>query len=728
MKMLLRLLAIVLGALVVLGGGLAAYLTWVFDPNDHRDRISELVRERTGRELSIAGEVGLSVFPWLGVRVGEVALANAAGFDERPFARAGRIELRARLKPLLSGVLEVDRVVLGGFELNLERDRDGRGNWEDLATGGQPRGGQDQPTDRGPDTSLLAALTVGGIEIEAARVSWEDRRANTRHEVRQLDLSTGAIRAGQPFAVKLGIEAASTAPVLTGRADLSGEVLVDPQLAGLTIRELALRLALHGKELPGGRLEAALDSDLTIDLKANRIEAPNWVLRGFGIVASGRFEGRDLAGQPRLSGTVAIAGFNPREAMNNAGFALPPTADPAVLARASLNAAFEAGVGSAAVRDIELRLDDSVLGGELALTDLAKGAMRFALKLDGIDLDRYLPPQVVETSKDAAPTAGVATIDASGLRALDLDGRFEAGRLKVRGLHLNDVRFVVRATGGVLRIAPIEATLYEGSARGGVTLDARGKALRVEIDEALEGVAVGPLLRDLSGREERLTGRARLSAKLQASGNDADAMKRSLGGALDFRFSDGALKGVNVAQLLREAQARLKGQPVPAASGPNQTDFSELSGSVQIDAGVMRNEDLRAQSPLLRVTGKGSADLASERIDYRIGASLVGTLEGQGGAELAELRRVTVPIRVGGTFAAPAYALDVEALLSDTVRERAREQVEGKLKEALGVRTGELPKDGAADDAKGESKADAKGDAKGDAKERLREGLRGLLR
>lgn len=163
---------------------------------------------------------------------------------------------------------------------------------------------------------------------------------------------------------------------------------------------------------------------------------------------------------------------------------------------------------------------------------------------------------------------------------------------------------------------------------------------------------------------------------------------------------------------------------MPAASGPNQTDFSELSGSVQIDGGVMRNEDLRAQSPLLRVTGKGSAELASERIDYRVAASLVGTLEGQGGAELAELRRVTVPIRVSGTFAEPAYALDVEALLGDTVRRRAREQVEDKLKGALGVRSGEPSGEKA-----GEESADApKRDAKDEAKDRLRDGLRGLLR
>lgn len=219
-------------------------------------------------------------------------------------------------------------------------------------------------------------------------------------------------------------------------------------------------------------------------------------------------------------------------------------------------------------------------------------------------------------------------------------------------------------------------------------------------DESLSGVQIGPLLRDLTGESERLTGSANLRAKLQATGNDADAMKRSLGGNAEFRFADGAVKGVNIAQYLREAQARLRGQPVPAESGPNQTDFTELSGTLQIANGVVRNDDLKANSPLLRVAGNGSADLGSERIDYRIRASLVGTLEGQGGAERDALRGVTVPIKVGGTFDKPSYALDVETLVAENVKAQVRERVEEKVQEQL----------------------------KGGAQDSLRKGLEGLLR
>lgn len=136
MKSVVRIVVIVAGVVLLLLVGLFAYLKFVFDPNDFRERIGTLVQTQTGRSFSIDGELGLSVFPWVGVEIGGARLGNAEGFSERPFARIRSAEVRALLMPLLSGRVEVDRVTLDGLELNLERNRSGADNWSDLAAAG----------------------------------------------------------------------------------------------------------------------------------------------------------------------------------------------------------------------------------------------------------------------------------------------------------------------------------------------------------------------------------------------------------------------------------------------------------------------------------------------------------------------------------------------------------------------------------------------------------------
>ena len=219
-------------------------------------------------------------------------------------------------------------------------------------------------------------------------------------------------------------------------------------------------------------------------------------------------------------------------------------------------------------------------------------------------------------------------------------------------------------------------------------------------------VQIGPLLRDLTGKAEKLTGRARVDANVNGTGLDPDALKRSLAGTVKLKVADGAVKGVNVARFFREAEARLTGKSLPTDAGAEQTDFSDLSASLNIVGGVVRNNDLSLRSPLLRVGGEGSANLVSERIDYLVKASLVGTLTGQGGKSLDQVRELTIPVRVKGTFSAPSYALDTEALLAGSVKQRLEEE-KAALKEKV---------------------TEAREKAKASLKDELKKGLGGLFK
>ena len=131
----LKILGWIIGGLLVVILAAVVILSLMFDPNDYKDTVAELVREQTGRELVIEDDLELSVFPWLGVETGAVSLSNAEGFGDQLFARLERMQVRVRLWPLLSRQVEMGEIILSGLRLNLARDSEGRTNWDDLLSG-----------------------------------------------------------------------------------------------------------------------------------------------------------------------------------------------------------------------------------------------------------------------------------------------------------------------------------------------------------------------------------------------------------------------------------------------------------------------------------------------------------------------------------------------------------------------------------------------------------------
>ncbi|HWI15516.1 MAG TPA: AsmA-like C-terminal region-containing protein, partial [Burkholderiales bacterium] len=231
----------------------------------------------------------------------------------------------------------------------------------------------------------------------------------------------------------------------------------------------------------------------------------------------------------------------------------------------------------------------------------------------------------------------------------------------------------------------------QGALSGAVTLNAAPATPTFSVRQTLTGVNVGPLLRDLSNTDT-LEGKGNVTLNVTAQGNTVTALKKALNGSAAVKLSDGAIKGIDIAGAIRKGQAMLasaKGQPVQQQTDTKQrTDFSELTATFDIRNGVAHNSDLSIKSPLLRIGGAGSVNIGEDTLDYTVKASLVASTAGQGGKERADLRGITVPVRVSGPFASPAYQLDLAAMVTDTARQKIEEAVTRKLEERLGPRTG----------------------------------------
>lgn len=320
--------------------------------------------------------------------------------------------------------------------------------------------------------------------------------------------------------------------------------------------------------------------------------------------------------------------------------------------------------------------------------------VKFALAVDTLDLDKLVPPVAAapakppaegkkDESKPAAPAAPVDdSIDLSALVGPSVNGTLKVGKLVVRGLKADEVAAVVKLDKGKLDISSLTAGLYGGKLAGALSVDAaQGNQLATKM--SLAGIAIEPLLMDLANRNV-LSGTGSLALDLKTGGANVYAMKSGLGGTVQVRLRDGAVKGINLTQTLRELKAAFKPESqdeTVAADTSKQTQFSEMDADLAFTKGVAAVKRLNVVSPLLRVTQGEPAtiDFVKSELDLVARARVVNPAADPEGKELIDLKDVTIPVHVKGHFDKPTYTV----LWKDAIGNILKRSLENKLREAV---------------------------------------------
>jgi AsmA protein len=301
MKKVLAIAAIAIGAIALLLALGIVLLVLLVDPNDYKDDISRAVHQATGRELTFGGDISFTFYPWLGLELGPVALSNAPGFDRDAFARVSQAKVDIKLLPLLRREVQTDAVLLDGLALHLERDKQGRTNWEDLL----PKEGQepapDTPTDQ---PARIRDLTIGGIAIRNSMVTWDDRSAGQSFELGNVEMKTSEIRFGELFSFSLGFDFASTSPKLSSRTTANGQAMLDPQGQRYSARSLEVRSTVKGEGIPARGVAADLTTNAEADLQGGDAEPHGISIRAMDQLSiMGQIQVRDLNTKPAFQGT-----------------------------------------------------------------------------------------------------------------------------------------------------------------------------------------------------------------------------------------------------------------------------------------------------------------------------------------------------------------------------------------------------------------------------------------
>jgi len=377
-----------------------------------------------------------------------------------------------------------------------------------------------------------------------------------------------------------------------------------------------------------------------------------------------------------------------------------------------LNVGIKADGQKLALQGLDVKLDDTRIQGNVGVSQFSKPLYTFDLNIDKLDLNRYLPAAEAKAGdrQPAEKTADKAEqpIDLSALKALNAQGNIRVGWLKYGKTEAKNLNIGLKAQDGLASLDPLNVDVYQGTVRGAVKLDARATPA-VAIQQSLQNIAVGPLLVDTINND-MLSGNGNLNVNVTAQGNTVTALKKSLGGSVDLRMAEGAVKGFDLAGAIRDAKGKLnvlKGQSSAAADSGKKTDFSELTATFNIKNGIAHNDDLAMKAPVFRLTkgeSKGDIDIGKEQINYVAKPTLVNSLKGQGGKDAEQLGSLGVPVKITGTFAAPKFGIDMaalgQALAKSVALDALTEKLGGSKADALkGLLNGKSSSDSAGGDA-----------------------------
>ncbi|MNF37178.1 putative assembly protein [compost metagenome] len=737
MKAFGKILGLIFLGLLLIIVALGFALTHLFDPNDYKDEIQQLARDKANLELTLNGDIGWSLFPWLGLELHQATLASATT-PAKPFANLDMIGLSVRVLPLLRREVQMSDIRVEGLNLDLQRDDKGHGNWEGVGRPAQAQvpaqtgtpatpapAGETPPAPAEQEPARPVKLDIDSLTVRNARVDYSDAKSGKQFSAEGIELTTGAIREGASIPVKLSAFFGTNQPVLRAKTELTTNLRFERALKRYQLEDLKLSGEASGEPLKGKTLAFNAQGQVLADLAANVAEWNSLKLSGNQLRALGELKVHDLDKDARLEGGLSIAPFNLREFLTGVGFELPPMSDANALQKFELVTKLNGSANSLALEGLSFKLDDSSFNGRLAVADFAQKAVRLQLKGDKFDLDRYLPPKAkakqeaksarqaeVKTTVAAAsqgntplpnaPTqaawseAPVLPVDQ--LRKVDLEAALNIGQLTVDKLPMTDFSLKANGKGGLLTLEDMRGGLFGGNYQASAQIDARPAVPLLKAQKRISNVPVEQLLKALE-QKPPVRGLLDMNADITTSGNSQKAWVDGLNGTSSFLLNDGALLDANLEQQLCQGIATLNRKVLSNTRGGSETPFEELKGSLNFVNGVASNPDLRARIPGLSVKGDGDVDLRVLGLDYRVGIVIEGDKsEMPDPACQVNERYVGIewPLRCRGPLelGAKACRLDKDGMgkvaaklagdkLSEKLEEKLGDKVSPELKDAL---------------------------------------------
>jgi AsmA protein len=732
MKAFGKILGLVLLGLLLIIVALGFALTHLFDPNDYKDEIRQIARDKAHIELTLNGDIGWSLFPWLGLELHEASVATLTN-PTQPFADLQMLGLSVRVLPLLRREVQMSDVRVEGLNLRLNKDVHGHGNWEDIgknvpdpATAASAPTVTEAATPSKPEKPPQPIrLDIDSLTINNARVEYNDEQSGKQFSAESIQLSAGAVHEGASIPLKLTAFLGTNQPLMRVKTELNGNLRIQRALQRYQFEDMKLSGEATGEPLQGKTVTFSTQGQLLVDLAANIAEWTNMKLSLNQLRALGELKVNDLDKTPQLNGALSIAQFDLAKFLDSVGNPLPPMAAGS-LSKVELVSRLKGTPTSLALEDLNLKLDDSTFTGRVAVDDFAKQSLRVQLKADTFNADNYLPAKSeaakgaaaarqaeVQNSEAGAMAAGGTTplpdaptkaawsndklLPLTRLRTLDVNADLSFGQLTLSHLPIQNAALKASGLDGQLKLDTLSGGLYNGTFQANGNLDVRQDIPLLALQTRIKQVPIERILQ-AQGQNPPVKGQLTLDSNLNGRGNSQKALIDSLNGTASFAINNGVLLNANLEQQLCTGIALLNRKTLSGEQRGKDTPFQELKGNLTFRNGVASNPDLKVRIPGLTVNGDGDVDLRVLGMDYRVGIIVEGDQREVPDPACqvgSNFQNIEVPLRCRGPLelGAKACRLDKDGLSQVAIKaagnklseklEQKLDKVNPQLKDAL---------------------------------------------
>ncbi len=682
-----KLLIVVAIGIVTLFAGLAA-LVLLINPNQFKPLIVEQTKLATGLDLVIEGDIRWQFFPSLGFAVGKTEMRNPQGFAEPNLFQVNTVDVSIEIMPLLSQQLKVGNINLAGANIQLETLKDGRTNLDSL-TASDSAAEEQSPTSTTTSVSVSSGsasaedsqtqqnwtINIAGVSVSDSNLEILDRQTASSTSLQVNKLSVSEFSPGAWSQLAFDLQGNSNAQNFAAQGSAEFNVAKDLQSGSLRKVELDASFKDATNTIDSAKL--------TIDqFELGKAAAVSFSVDG--VVAEMNLA---LSGKTQFTLDSAFKSLTAKALEINAdvkGDALPSSPMKVVLAS---DIEFDLEKNLLSTKLNKLAANEMVFDGNatVALADIPQ--IRFNLHSADVDLDRFLGLNQTSGSESVAsgessssnplatPVAAEAEPDLSALKTLDLAGTLTLDKFKASNSEMNNVAAKIAVNRGVAQLESFSANLYQGSIAASAKLDARKSPATYSVKNNVKGVQIEPLLVAVADMD-KVEGTGNIVASLTGKSLMPTALMKNLAGTVEINFADGAVKGANIAQMIRTGYAKIKGQTISDEDQQQkQTDFSALTATLALKNGEVSTQNLAMQSPLLRIHGKGKADYIAQTVNFWLDTSVVGSLEGQGGKDVDDLKDLTIPVEIKGPWAEP----NIDIALDVVLKQRAQKQIDKEV-------------------------------------------------
>ncbi|MDL5026500.1 AsmA family protein [Vibrio sp. TMPB1044] len=659
-------------------------LVLLVNPNQFKPLIVEQAQKHTGLELVIEGDISWQFFPSIGFELGQTELRNPEGFTQPNLFKVDTVGVDVSVTPLFSNQLEIGNITLDGAEFYLETLKDGRKNIDALTQASAPQESEpaaDTNTESAPAPQEQSAteasgwtINLAGVTVSNALFEMDDKQAGSFTKLYDVSLNLSE------FAVDTWTTATFAASGENNQQKFSAQGSAEFKLAegfaSYALRNIDLNAKFND---PSTSIESA-----KIGLNTFEFDKVNQLT--YAVIGNAAGLDLDLKGGGELTVDSAISKVTLNKLTLDSTFKGDTLPQSPMKVDMLSDLSFDLNKSHLSFVLEKLQANAIALDGKADVTLSEIPKVRFSLHSPNIDLDEFLGLGNTTETASTAPSgsAGGSTSnsgssapakevepDLSALKTLDVKGDITIDKFKANNAKMQNVKTAFSVNRGVAELTSFTSNLYQGSISATAKLDARKTPATYTAKKKIKGVKVQPLLIDVADND-MLEGTGNIDVNVKGKSLTPTGIKKNLVGTIAINFEDGAVNGINVAQLIRENYAKIKGEKVESTNEAQKTDFSAMKATLKVDKGWVSTNDLSAQSPLLRVTGQGKANFINETVDFLVRTSIVGSLEGQGGKSIDDLKDVTIPIKVTGQWADPKFAL----VFDDVLKQKTQKEID----------------------------------------------------